>query len=451
MIVLIKRKFIALLSTTFLISGLLFQTQINVVFAEGDESLENVQHVYYATGATKSQALTNDKLSSEQWGLYNNGRFKMEEEQNKFPVYESTFQQPMNPGKWARPSKPRQGKRKIQAMLDLDKKASYLPYNFNSKYTIKTGSISAVAGMDINISEAWDLYESQRNVTVAIIDTGIDFNHEDLSDVMWVNQDEIAGNNTDDDGNGYVDDIYGWNFYNDNNNIYVGEEDDHGTHGAGTITATKDNSVGITGIADEDSVSIMSLKVLGGEDGSGITESIINAIKYADANGASICNLSLGTTSYDQALYNAMANSNMLFFVAAGNGDSEGGTNIDSVPMYPAAFNLDNIISVANVSCDGNLSSSSNYGENSVDIAAPGSYILGLTTDNGYAYMSGTSMAAPMVTAVAALVYTGNADLSLADVKNAILSSASHLDTLSGKVSSGGMLNAGSALKYCTK
>ncbi len=430
MIVLIKRKFIALLSTTFLISGLLFQTQINVVVAEKDECSDDVQHVYYAAGATKSQTLTNDKLNSEQWALYNNGRFKMEEQQNKFPIYESPFEQPMKPGKWARPSKPKQGQRKM------------------SNNTIKTGSVSAVAGIDINIAEAWDLYKSQRDVTVAIIDTGIDFNHEDLSDVMWVNQDEIAGNNTDDDGNGYVDDIYGWNFYNDDNNIYVGKEDDHGTHGAGTITATKGNSVGITGIADEDSVSIMSLKVLGGEDGSGTTESIINAIKYADANGAAICNLSLGTTYYDQALYNAMANSNMLFVVAAGNGDSEGGTNIDSVPTYPAAFDLSNIISVANVSCDGNLSSSSNYGENSVDIAAPGSYILSLTAENGYAYMSGTSMAAPMVTAVAALVYTGNVDLSLADVKEAILTSATPLDTLTGKVNSGGMLNAGAALKY---
>ncbi|MHC1723596.1 MAG: S8 family peptidase [Aminipila sp.] len=429
----IKRKFIALLSTTFLISGLLFQTQNNVVFAERDEGSDNIQHVYHATGATKSQTLTNDKLSSEQWALYNNGRFKMEAEQNKYPVFENSFQQRMNPGKWARPSKPKNGQKKM-------------PNN-----TIKTVSIPAEAGIDINISEAWKLYKSQRNVTVAIIDTGIDFNHEDLSNVMWVNQDEIAGNNTDDDGNGYVDDIYGWNFYNNNNNIYVGEEDDHGTHEAGTITATKDNSVGITGIADEDSVSIMSLKVLGGEDGSGTTESIINAIKYADANGASICNLSLGTTSYDQALYDAMANSNMLFVVAAGNGDSEGGTNIDFVPTYPAAFDLNNIISVANVSCDGNLSSSSNYGKNSVDIAAPGSYILGLTADNGYAYMSGTSMAAPMVTAVAALVYTGNADLSLSDVKEAILTSATPLDTLTGKVSSGGLLNAGLALKYTIK
>lgn len=468
----IKNNFLTLLSTTVLISGLLFQTQINSAFAETDDSVKGPQYIYYATGITESEALTDDKLSAEQWALYNDGSFEMEEEQNQFPVYENPFEQPMNPGKWERPtgpsggtssmpnitnrndqtnSQPGQGQRKMPTMLDLDKRASYLPHSFNSNYTIKTGSISAVAGIDINISEAWDLYESQRNVTVAIIDTGIDFNHEDLSNVMWVNQDEIAGNNTDDDGNGYIDDIYGWNFYNDTNNIYVGEEDDHGTHGAGTIAATKDNSVGIAGIADEDSVSIMSLKALGGEDGSGTTESIINAIKYAEANGASICNLSLGTTSYDQALYNAIANSNMLFVVAAGNGDSKGGTNIDSVPTYPAAFDLDNIISVANVSCDGNLSSSSNYGENSVDIAAPGSYILSLTADNGYAYMSGTSMAAPMVTGVAALVYTENADLSLADVKDAILNSATQLGTLSGKVGSGGMLNAGSALKYNTK
>ncbi|QHI73570.1 S8 family peptidase [Aminipila terrae] len=334
-----------------------------------------------------------------------------------------------------------------QSQKERDNRGFFLPYSFTPKGAVKTGSISAVSGIDINISPAWNLYKSQRNVVIAMIDTGIDYNHEDLSNVLWTNQDEIPGNGMDDDGNGYIDDIYGWNFYNNDNNIYVGQEDDHGTHGAGTIAATRNNSVGIAGIADEDSVSIMSLKALGGEDGSGTTESIIKAIEYAEANGASICNLSLGTTSYDKELYDAMAHSKMLFVVAAGNGDSNGGTDIDETPTYPAAFDLDNIISVANISCDGKLSDSSNYGEKSVDIAAPGSYILSLTADNGYAYMSGTSMAAPMVTGVAALVYSSNANLSLAGVKNVILATATHLDSLSQKVSCGGMLNAGAAVQ----
>ncbi|WP_312091692.1 S8 family peptidase, partial [Aminipila sp.] len=275
-----------------------------------------------------------------------------------------------------------------------------------------------------------------------------DYNHEDLSDVMWINGDEIPGNDIDDDGNGYIDDVYGWNFYDNTNEVYVGEEDDHGTHGAGTIAATKNNSVGIAGIANYDSINIMSLKALGGKDGSGTTDSIIKAIKYAENNGASICNLSLGTTSYDQELYDTIADSSMLFIVAAGNGDSEGGANIDSAPLYPASFDLDNIITVANISYDGNLSENSNYGETSVDIAAPGSYILSLTANNGYAYMSGTSMAAPMVTGTAALLYTADSELSLADIKNVILWTAASLDSLSGKVSSGGMLNAGAALQY---
>ncbi|QIB70732.1 S8 family serine peptidase [Aminipila butyrica] len=406
----------------------------------------------------------------------------MKAEQNKFPVYESPFDLRMNPGKWQKPNRSegetesspqlsdqnrqdreqnQKGNRfsnrntrfsndRLDSLSVMRQQEFVVPYSFTASGTLRKASTSssAVAGIDINIRDAWAAYESQRNVTVAFIDTGIDYNHEDLSDIMWVNEDEIPDNGVDDDGNGYVDDIYGWNFYDNNNSVYVGEEDDHGTHGAGTIAATKDNAIGITGIADEDAISIMSLKALGGKDGSGTTESIMKAIAYAEANGASICNLSLGTTSYDKDLYEAMAKSKMLFIVAAGNGDDDGGTDIDKTPTYPAAFNLDNIISVANVSYDGALSSSSNYGEASVDIAAPGSYILSLTADNGYAYMSGTSMAAPMITGTAALLYSARGDWNLQQVREAILNTATPLSGLSGKVVSGGMLNAGAAMVY---
>ncbi|QAT42945.1 S8 family peptidase [Aminipila luticellarii] len=420
-----KNNFLLWLFSAAFISSSLLPIQADSVFA-GTDKLLTPQCVYYAAADKKSSVLTNDKMSSEQWALYNNGSFKIEEERNPFPVYEHTFKQPMNPGKWHKNA-------------------------IHRNHSEKASAVSAEAGIDINISEAWDLYKSRRNVIIAMIDTGIDYNHEDLSDVMWINPDEIPGNGVDDDGNGYIDDIYGWNFYNGTNVIYTGEEDDHGTHGAGTITATKNNSVGISGIADEDAVSLMSLKVLGGEEGSGTTDSIIRAIQYAEENGASICNLSLGTTTYDRKLYDVMADSNMLFVVAAGNGDSDAGADLDYTPTYPAAFDLNNIISVANISYDGKLADNSNYGGSSVDIAAPGSYILSLTGDNGYAYMSGTSMAAPMVTAAAALVYTANEDLSLTDVKNVILANVTSLDSLSGKVSSGGMLNVGSALRYSMK
>ena len=139
--------------------------------------------------------------------------------------------------------------------------------------------------------------------------------------------------------------------------------------------------------------------------------------------------------------------SGMLFIVAAGNGDASGnGYSIDEQPMYPASFELDNIISVANLRFDGQLDRASNYGVRSVDLAAPGNYILSTITGNDYAYMSGTSMAAPMVTGTAAMLYSCDASLSLMDVRNRILQSARPIESLSGKVATGGMLDAGAAM-----
>lgn len=202
--------------------------------------------------------------------------------------------------------------------------------------------------------------------------------------------------------------------------------------------------MGIAGIVQSDHVKIMVLKALGGSNGSGTTDSIIRAIQYAEANGASICNLSLGSSTNDRALYQAIAGSSMLFVVAAGND----GADTDVSLGYPASYGLDNIISVANLNYDGALHDSSNCGAVSVDLAAPGSYILSITPGNGYSYMTGTSMAAPMVTAAAAMVYSYYADITLADVKEILLSSVKTLDTLDGAVATGGMLDLGAAMTY---
>jgi subtilisin family serine protease len=305
---------------------------------------------------------------------------------------------------------------------------------------------TAVSGIDIGVQQAWAAYDGgSRDVVIALIDTGVDSSHEDLQNVLWTNTGEIPGNGIDDDHNGYIDDVNGWNFYNNNNKIYVSSTDDsHGTHAAGTIAATADNGVGIAGIVQSDHVKIMVLKALGGSDGTGTTASIIQAIQYAQANGASICNLSLGSSSLDRALYQTMANSSMLFVVAAGND----GVNADRTPCYPACFSLDNIISVANLSYTGTLHETSNYGASSVDLAAPGTYILSTTPNNRYSYMTGTSMAAPMVTAAAAMVYSAYEDLTLTQVKQALLSSVRTLDSLSGKTLTGGMLDLSAALSY---
>ena len=279
-------------------------------------------------------------------------------------------------------------------------------------------------------------------VVVALVDTGIDYTHADLEGRIWVNEDEIPGNGVDDDGNGYIDDVYGWNFYSGSNQVYTGSEDSHGTHGAGTIAAHADNGIGIAGIVRSDHVKVMAVKALGGWDGSGSTASIIRAIQYAEANGARICNLSLGSSRNAPALYRTIAASDMLFVVAAGND----GADLELAPSYPASYHLDNLITVANLRYDGNLDPTSSYGASSVDLAAPGTHILSTTPGNSYSYMTGTSMAAPMVSAAAAMLCSQFPEATLADVKDILLSSVQKLDSLTGLTATGGMLDLGAAM-----
>ena len=319
------------------------------------------------------------------------------------------------------------------------------PDNFESINT------DAVANIDINIEDAWKTYsetENKRTVTVAIIDTGIDTTHSDLKDSIWVNEDEIPGDGIDNDGNGYVDDVNGWNFVSNSNEICTGEEDSHGTHGAGTIAAAWNNG-GIAGITDSTHVKLMVLKALGGSEGKGSPESVIEAIKYAEANGADICNLSFGSSNCTPEFEAAIRDSKMLFVVAAGNGNQyQIGYDIDKSPVYPASLPYDNVITVGNLLFNGHLDESSNYGATSVDLAAPGTYILSTIPGDSYAYMSGTSMAAPMVTGAAALIYSARTDLSLQDIKAAILSTVHKLAPLKGKTATGGMLDVSAAIKW---
>lgn len=311
------------------------------------------------------------------------------------------------------------------------------------------GTVRSLEGIDMNIVPAWKKYDAKsgkRQVIVALIDTGVDITHPELSGSIWTNTGEIPGDGIDNDGNGYIDDVYGWNFYDNNAQVFTGTDDNHGTHSAGTIAAAR-NGVGTVGICDPAYVKVMVIKTLGTSSGVGTVSNVVKAIRYAQANGASICNLSFGTMKYSEELYQAIKDSGMLFIVAAGNGDASGnGYSIDEQPMYPASFELDNIISVANLRFDGQLDRASNYGVRSVDLAAPGNYILSTITGNDYAYMSGTSMAAPMVTGTAAMLYSCDASLSLMDVRNRILQSARPLESLSGKVATGGMLDAGAAM-----
>ncbi|PGA88676.1 S8 family peptidase [Bacillus toyonensis] len=315
---------------------------------------------------------------------------------------------------------------------------------YNSLWGLKNigqniqGSVGS-PNIDINVEEAWTKTEGSSNITIGIIDTGIDINHPDLKNNIWKNPDEIPGDGIDNDNNGYIDDIYGWDFVNNNNSVYDGTGDSHGTHVAGTIAAAKNNTIGVVGVAPQ--VKVMSLKFLGTNGGT--ISNAIKAIEYAKNKGVKITNNSWGGGGFSQALYDAIQQSNSLFIAAAGNN----GNNTDQTPMYPAAYNLSNILSVASITNKGSLSSFSNYAKTSVDVAAPGTDILSTLPNNSYGFYSGTSMATPHASGVAALIQSAYPSYSPTEIKNKIMNNTSPLSTLTNKVLTGGLINAGKTLQ----
>ncbi|HEY8414787.1 MAG TPA: S8 family serine peptidase, partial [Thermaerobacter sp.] len=223
---------------------------------------------------------------------------------------------------------------------------------------------------DLNAPEAWDVTRGSGNVVVAVIDTGVDVNHPDVRGALWVNQAEASGRpGVDDDRNGYVDDVHGYDFINQDGTVFDPEDgDEHGTLVAGIIAARWGNGQGVAGLAP--GVRLMVLKFLA--EGVGTTADAIKAIAYAERMGARIANLSWGNPGYDPALYDALRGSSLLFVAAAGND----GSNNDVAPFYPASYRLPNLMSVAAADNRGQLAGFSNYGPHTVDLAAPGQDIL---------------------------------------------------------------------------
>ncbi|MGB3493119.1 MAG: S8 family peptidase [Elainellaceae cyanobacterium] len=301
------------------------------------------------------------------------------------------------------------------------------------------GQTGGTVDADIDATEAWDISTGQ-DVVVAVIDSGVDYTHPDLAQNMWVNTGETPNNGIDDDGNGFVDDYYGYDFANDDSDPF--DDDGHGTHVAGTIAAVGDNDIGVVGVAPN--AKIMALKFL---DASGFGETFdaIQAIEYAILMGADISNNSWGGSFYSAALEDAIAAANdagQLFVTAAGNSSS----NNNIFPSYPANYDFDNVISVASTDANDELSWFSNVGSTSVDLAAPGSDIYSTIPGGGYASFNGTSMASPHVAGVAALLLAQNPDLTASEIKQKILDSVDPLDALDGLTASGGRLNAYNAL-----
>ena len=314
-----------------------------------------------------------------------------------------------------------------------------------------TGQTGGTEDADIDAPEAWDTQTDCSGVVIAIPDTGSDLDHEDLKESIWRNTGEdwsngSPGNNgLDDDGNGKIDDYYGWDFVNgdnDPNDDNSTEEEYHGTHVTGIIAARGNNSLGITGVCW--SASIMQLKILDSR-GDGTVADELAAIEYAIDNGADIINLSLGGSGYSSGEYEAIKSARdagILFVAAAGND----GTDNDETPVYPASYNLDNIISVTATDDNDELPSWANYGLNSVDVAAPGFEIYSTKAGDSYQYISGSSMAAPHVAGLAALVWAHDSTLSYSQVKDFILNGVDSKPALEGNILTGGRINANNSL-----
>lgn len=301
---------------------------------------------------------------------------------------------------------------------------------------------------NIDATKAWDLTTGSDDIIVAVLDTGVDLQHEDLSPNAWVNPSPGALP-------GFSNDINGWNFISDNNQTFVSSSEDfHGTHVAGSIGARGNNGKGVAGVAWH--VKLMSLKFLGGPLGKGSTSNAVRGINYAiDMRNRGfnirVINASWGGGGNSQALHDAIAAANaagILFVCAAGNGDARGGINNDDTPQFPAVYSQDltGTMSVAAVGLSGSLAWFSNYGHSSVSLAAPGVQIESTYPGNSYSTLDGTSMSTPYVSGIAVLIWSHEPSLTPAQVKQRIIDTSEPLPSLVSKTVRSGRASAFNAL-----
>ena len=308
-----------------------------------------------------------------------------------------------------------------------------------------TGQTGGTSNIDIDAPAAWDLTTGSSTVVVGIVDTGIEYTHPDLAANVWHNPGETPGNGIDDDNNGVIDDYYGYNAIDNNGNPL--DLNGHGTHCAGTIGAVGNNGVGVAGV--NWNVKLMGLRFLDA-NGFGSTESAISAIAYAVRMKQRGINIRVLSNSWggggdSQALRDAIqnaANADILFVAAAGNSSQDN----DIVPNYPSNYDTPNMLAVAAADANGNLAYFSNYGANTVHLAAPGVDILSTYLGGGYNTLSGTSMATPHVAGVAALVAGREPSLSTVGLRERLVTTVKVISTLNGLMSSPGMVNAANSL-----
>ncbi len=312
----------------------------------------------------------------------------------------------------------------------------------NSGQTI-SGIDSGIIGVDVGAVSAWKIPIANQDLVVAILDTGIDLLHEDLKTNIWKNRLEIESNQSDDDANGFINDVYGWNFVDDNGNVQ--DDNNHGTAVAGVLGADTKNGKGSRGLLTKG--SLMVVKILD-QNGMSTTERAVMGIEYAVKNGASVINASWGGTTFDQVLFDTISWANergVLVVCAAGNEAKDNDT--DERPSYPASFQLPNVVSVAAHDNQDRLVSFTNYGKETVHVAAPGIGIYS-TVRGGYLWLQGTSFAAPFVAGVAAMLRGQEPLLSPLEVKNRLIQTVVPLHYyVKERLVSGGRVNAFNALK----
>lgn len=368
-----------------------------------------------------------DNLYSYQWGMKNNGNFLVDRTLlagNYNPFY---FVKELND----------------LMFYDTKEMVDYLRAIGNVSY-----SAFSTQGFDTNWEDGYIFFKNtapQREAIIAVIDTGVDINHFELKDSVWTNKGEIPNNGIDDDNNGYIDDVHGYNFHHKNGNVFTDSTIDvHGTHAAGIMVARHENK-GIKGLAYDPYVKIMPLKVLDANE-NGYVSSVVSAIYYARDNGARICNLSLGSYKYEDSIAHAIKSCpGIVFVVSAGNGANFNGYSLDERDVYPAKLNYSNVITVSNVCFDQDRYVSANYGSY-VDVFAPGTFILSTAPTNTFAYLTGTSMAAPFVSAVCAMMYSRFPNVPVVLYKNIIINGATPIVKLLGLSKSSGMLNVYNSL-----